>query len=82
MLFWQISSHAVLSGGMQALSGAAINANSKIGEGAVIYLGANVEYNCHIGRYNCAAPRAVFSCNIKIGSYYYIGPCAIVIQGI
>jgi len=68
--------------GAQILSGAVINADTKIGENCIINTGAIVEHDCILGASNHIAPGAMLSGGVSTGCCVHIGTGAVVIQGV
>jgi sugar O-acyltransferase (sialic acid O-acetyltransferase NeuD family) len=59
-----------------------INAQSKVGKGAIINTGAVIEHESKIGDFAHIAPAAVLCGDVEVGIYSFIGANAVVKQGI
>ncbi|QIE47920.1 hypothetical protein G5B38_20110 (plasmid) [Pseudohalocynthiibacter aestuariivivens] len=68
--------------GTVVLSGAVVNAETRIGEGVIINNGAIVEHGCYIGDFSHIAPGAVVAGDAHVGADVWIGANATVLQGI
>jgi len=80
--FSLISDYCNIGMGVQIMSGAAINADTKIGENSIINTGAVIEHDCVLGASNHIAPGAMLSGGVSTGSSVHIGTGAVVIQGV
>lgn len=77
-----ISDYAVLDEGVQVMSGAIIQAGTRIGQNSIINTGAILDHDCHINRNNHIAPGVVLSGGVVTGEGVHIGTGASVIQSV
>ena len=80
--FSLISDYCNIAMGAQIMSGATINADTKIGENCIINTGAVIEHDCVLGASNHIAPGAMLSGGVSTRSSVHIGTGAVVIQGV
>ncbi len=77
-----VSTHAVLSEGVQVMAGAVVQAGASIGENPIINTNASVGHDCYLEDHIHVAPGATLSGGVHVGRASHIGAGATVIQGI
>jgi sugar O-acyltransferase (sialic acid O-acetyltransferase NeuD family) len=78
----KISPTAILCPSTYIGKNVCINAQSKVGKGAIINTGAVIEHESKIGDFAHIAPAAVLCGDVEVGIYSFIGANAVVKQGI
>ncbi len=71
-----------LGKGLMIMANAVINADSIIGDHAIINTGAIIEHDCNIGAYCHIAPNATLCGEVVVGELSLIGAGAVVLPGI
>lgn len=77
-----VSDYADLMEGVQVMSGATIQAGTKISDHSIINTGAVVDHDCSIGEFNHIAPGAILCGGVTSASHVHIGAAATIIQSI
>lgn len=68
-----ISPSVILGKGIAIMSGAVINAQSRIEDLAIINTGATVDHDCQIGFCSHVAPQCALAGNVKVGQQAFLG---------
>ena len=77
-----VSRSVTMATGIYIGNGAVINAESDIGNMAIINTRAVVEHQCRIGEFVHIAPGAILCGNVSVGAHSHIGAGCVVRQGI
>jgi sugar O-acyltransferase (sialic acid O-acetyltransferase NeuD family) len=78
----QKSQRVSLSPGVQIMTGAILQPDSKVSENTIINTGAIVEHDCVIGSHTHIAPGAILGGNVTVGECSHIGLGAKILPGI
>ncbi|MHA0962735.1 acetyltransferase [Enterobacter cancerogenus] len=76
-----ISTHAILTDGVQILSGAIVNAGTTIGCHSIINTRAVIEHDCHLGDYSFIGPGAVLCGQVNTGESVFVGAGSTIVPG-
>lgn len=76
-----ISTHAILTDGVQILSGAIVNAGTTIGCHSIINTRAVIEHDCHLGDYCFIGPGAVLCGQVNTGESVFVGAGSTIVPG-
>jgi len=77
-----VSDYAVLEDGVQILTGAIVQTNTRIGANSIINTGAIIEHDCIIGENNHIAPGVTLSGQVITSEHVHIGTGATIIQNV
>jgi UDP-perosamine 4-acetyltransferase len=76
-----VSPSARLGAGIAIMAGVVINAESTIGDLAIINTGATVDHDCSIGEAAHVAPQSALAGNVTVGACSFLGIGTIVVPG-
>lgn len=77
-----VSPSATILEGVQIMAGCIIQADTKLGENAIINTRSSIDHDCVIGAHSHIAPGATISGGVKVGESCHIGTGASIIQGV